>query len=213
MKKSWIIVSLLSAVLIFSGCGKKEAAKESSVSHSSSSLVEREKKPKKKTSQESKDKIDSSIQSSSDSSVFVSPETSEEKIVAEDSVVSNNNQVQNQNQYNSQNSVEPAPSEPAVTESYSPEAPAENSSDLKVQEVINYFEVAKQNAIARKRDQINEWKANGEVNWSDEIISSGLTDFSNSLNDASLYYIYPYDEAVQRIDRDMQTAHEIRMVK
>ena len=73
-------------------------------------------------------------------------------------------------------------------------------------EIITYYTAKKAETIDKKRQQVNDWKANGEVNWSDEVISEGLIEMENSFYSGDDYAIYVESQSVNeikaRIDND-----------
>ncbi|EOH96348.1 hypothetical protein [Enterococcus pallens] len=218
MKRIFTLLLCFTVLLALSGCtsGKSKRIADSTDSQKSLHTESKTKKSKRSETKASKSKK----YSTSDTIESLEVDTQSRNNVSQKNEVPSESDIAPQvesapprNQNGSPSAPEPSKQAENYVEQQTPEQPSINESEQKIQNIDTYFATAKQNAIARKRDQVNTWKANGEVEWSDEIISSGLNDFANSLGDSSYYHMLSYEEAVSKIDSDMQLYHDIKMIK
>lgn len=84
-----------------------------------------------------------------------------------------------------------------------------------IQEITEYFEAVRSSTINNKREQVENWKINGEVTWSDELITTSLQTFTNELPTVDYYTHYTEDisTAKARIDKAFNDKFNYSFIK
>lgn len=81
-------------------------------------------------------------------------------------------------------------------------------------EIENYFNTKKNEIIEKKKAQVQAWKNSGEVNWSDDLISNSLNEFSNSFPPLFSYQSSESLDIIKsRIDKDFQNKFDYQFIK
>ncbi|MDW5524647.1 hypothetical protein R6Z02_12885 [Carnobacterium maltaromaticum] len=147
----------------------------------------------------------------SSSSTETSPETQQEntqvnatsEVPVQEKEETNKNAIASANTSTNQNSV----SSPGVEENSDP-------TQAKNIEIENYFNTKKNEIVDKKKAQVLAWKNDGEVNWSDELINSSLTEFSNSFPPLFGYQSSESLDTIKtRIDKDFQDKYDYQLIK
>ncbi|MGX7265308.1 DUF4950 domain-containing protein [Enterococcus crotali] len=71
-------------------------------------------------------------------------------------------------------------------ENQQPQSSGTSETRIKIEEIEGYFKQQKEAIISKKRNQIAQWKANGEIDWTDETIDTSMYNFTTYLG-------YPYE--------------------
>ncbi|MCO6017445.1 hypothetical protein CKN86_11965 [Carnobacterium divergens] len=82
-----------------------------------------------------------------------------------------------------------------------------------IKEIENYYNLKRTETINKKRNQVMQWKINGEVNWSDELINSSLQDFENSLPTITSYRAETLEYAKVLIDKAFDDSYNYMLNK
>lgn len=92
-----------------------------------------------------------------------------------------------------------------------------NDDKEKQAEISQYFNQQKSTFISKKREQIATWKANGEVNWSDEIVNNAMNEFISYLGEETYYTSQVNSSSIQEvknsIDKTFQHAYDTMIQK
>lgn len=237
IKVSWVVGILVLAILSVSSVffiqhssfskekiiTEKEFKKENQKLKNQLAAKDSEIVTLKKTNKENNDKlqeIENSSTSESQSSEPVQTNTENAPSTAESSKTTTNETVAPESIEGSSSVVDSAKS--AVIDNagkkVQPETIVEGTETLDTSEQDNltietYFNTKKNEIIERKKSQVQAWKANGDVNWSDDLINSSLAEFSNSFPPVYMYQSETVDVAKSMIDKDFQFKYDSQFIK